>query len=52
MSRQDQLIKSINNLNARDGASFYVWVLLLLTSIADSLAAIADTLQDREEGAE
>lgn len=52
MSRQDQLRKSINNLNARDHASFNDWVLLLLTSIADSLAVIADTLQEQEEGAE
>lgn len=41
MSRQEQLRKCVDELNEQNG-HFNDWVLLLLTSIADSLATIAD----------
>lgn len=53
MTKQEQLKNSIDSMNKHSGSfsgsRYNEWVLLLLTSIADSLATIADSLADTEE---
>lgn len=52
MTEQEKLEKNINDMNAKGGVSKEKWELLLLTSIANSLAIIADRMADRNYGNE
>lgn len=49
MTKQELLRNSVDKLNAQDDTCFQDWILYLLTSIADSLATIADSLSDTAE---
>lgn len=52
MTKQEHLEKSVENMNRfngrYNGSLYNEWVLLLLTSIADSLATIADSLLEHD----
>lgn len=48
MTHQEKLKQDTEQMNAGGGASHDAWELFLLTSIADSLAAIADCLTEKE----
>lgn len=48
MTHQEKLKHDTEQMNASGGASHQAWELFLLTSIADSLAAIADCLTEKE----
>jgi hypothetical protein len=49
MTEQEKLEKNVNDMNAEGGGTKEKWELLLLTSIANSLAIIADRMTDRSE---
>lgn len=49
MTKQEQLRNSVDKLNTQNGSGYKDWILLLLTSIADSIATIADDLSDTAE---
>lgn len=49
MTEQEKLEKNVNDMNAEGGSSKEEWNLLLLTSIANSLAIIADRMADRSK---
>ena len=48
MTHQEKLKHDTEQMNASGGVSHQTWELFLLTSIADSLAAIADCLTEKE----
>lgn len=48
MTHQEKLIKTTEQMNAGGGKTHQEWELILLTSIADSLATIADCLTEKE----
>lgn len=48
MIHQEKRKHDIEQMNARGGTSHHNWELLFLASIADSLAAIADCLTEKE----
>lgn len=48
MTHQEKLKHDTEQMNVGRGASHQAWVLYLLTSIADSLAVIADCLTEKE----
>ncbi len=48
MTHQEKLKHDTEQMNADGGASHNAWEMFLLTSIADSLAAIADCLIEKE----
>lgn len=48
MTHQEKLRQTTEQMNADGGASHQDWELILLTSIADSLAVIADCLTEKE----
>lgn len=48
MTHQEKLKHDTEQMNAGGGASHQNWELFLLTSIADSLASIADCLTEKE----
>ena len=49
MTKQEQLRNSVDKLNTQNSSGYKDWILLLLTSIADSIATIADDLSDTAE---
>ena len=49
MTNREELKAVIDNLNSDGGVSQEQWEVILLTSIADSLAIIADALTDRKD---
>ena len=48
MTHQEKLKNDIDLMNVGGGVSHNAWEMFLLTSIADSLAAIADCLNEKE----
>ena len=48
MTHQEKLRQDTEQMNVGGGASHQDWELYLLTSIADSLAVIADCLTEKE----
>ena len=49
ITNREKLKTVINNMNSDEGVSQEQWEVILLTSIADSLAIIADALTDRKD---
>ena len=49
MTNREALRAAVDNINSNGGVPPEQWTTLLLTSIADSLAIIADTLTDRKD---
>lgn len=49
MTNREELKAVINNMNSDGGVSQEQWEVTLLTSIANSLAIIADALTDRKD---
>lgn len=49
MTNRETLEAVINNMNSDGGVSQEQWEVTLLTSIANSLAIIADALTDRKD---
>lgn len=49
MTNRETLRTVINNMNSDGGVSQEEWETVLLTSIANSLAIIADVLTDRKD---
>lgn len=48
MTYKEKLEQSIEEMNKKGGASYQTWETFLLTSIANSLAVIADCLTEKE----
>lgn len=49
ITNREKLKAVINNMNSDGGVSQEQWEVILLTSIADSLAIIADALINRKD---
>ena len=49
LARQEKLKRDIEQMNTRGGASHHTWELLFFSSIADSLATLADCLTEKED---
>lgn len=49
MTNREELKAAIDNLNSNGGVPKEQWNIVLLTSIANSLAIIADALTDRKD---
>jgi hypothetical protein len=49
ITNREKLKAVINNMSSDGGVSQEQWEVILLTSIADSLAIIADALIDRKD---
>lgn len=49
MTNREELKAVIDNLNSDGGVTKEKWNIVLLTSIANSLAIIADALTDRKD---